>query len=65
MEHRRDGKYTILNSPGCLIFSHDVLEMARFQVYGELKDGLFLRVTIGLARKLLQPDNVLLNALNK
>lgn len=39
--------------------------MTWFQVYGELKDGLFLRVTIGLARKLLQPDNVLLNALNK
>jgi len=35
------------------------------QVYGELKDGLFLRVSISLARKMLQPDSVLLNALNR
>jgi exosome complex RNA-binding protein Rrp4 len=35
------------------------------QTYGELPSGLLVRVSPAFARRLLQPDNVLLAALSK
>jgi exosome complex RNA-binding protein Rrp4 len=34
-------------------------------MFGELRDGLLVRVPLNFARRLLEPGNILLNALSK